>query len=76
MAVRRGRDGGVARVIFFQNPSLKNKICFHLEGVKVRENWLLFHKESKLGRGMRRWGGGGGGGGRGGTKASDFLQRI
>ena len=35
--------GGVARLsdLFFQkNPSLKKK-CFLLEGVKVREDWLV-----------------------------------
>ena len=44
-----GGGGGVARVSdFFQkNPSLK-KICFLFEGVKVKEDWLVFYKESKF----------------------------
>ena len=41
-----GGGGGVARVsdfcFFFQkNPSLKKKICFLFEGVKVREDCLV-----------------------------------
>ena len=37
-----GRGWGVARVsdFFLKNPSLKKKIIF-LEGVKVREDWLV-----------------------------------
>ena len=69
---------------FFQkNPSLKKKICFLFEGVKVREDWLVlvywFYKEPKYKIKKKVfffffflfWGGGGGGGG--GARVCGFF---